>query len=212
MNALERKASVGNKESSMRLRIAVFISMIVLLGLPAGGYAVGAYSVSTRTFEGHTVYHLLDAGRKMDCGIVPDLGNLAYEFKANGKDVFIPLDSFKGYIERRSFASGNPFLAPFANRIDQDYYYFQDKKYLLNDSLGNLLHVPPNNYAIHGLVVFDPRWKVVKTGANSDEGAFITSRLEFYKYPDLMAQFPFAHVYEVTYRLKDGKLECTTLV
>ena len=27
-----------------------------------------------------------------------------------------------------------------------------------------------------------------------------------------MANFPFAHVYEITYRLKDGKLECTTQV
>ncbi len=193
------------------LRIALVYSLF-LVGLPIGGYAVGNYSVSTRTIEGHTVYHLVDSARKMDCGIVPDLGNLAYEFKVNGKNVFIPLDSFKGYLERRWFGSGNPFLAPFANRIDHDYYYFQGKKYLLNDSLGNLLHVPPNNYVLHGLLVFEPHWKVVKTGGSSAEGAFITSRLEFYKFPDLMAQFPFAHVYDVTYRLKEGKLECTTQV
>jgi aldose 1-epimerase len=93
-----------------------------------------------------------------------------------------------------------------------DYYYFQEKKYLLNDALGNILRVPPNNYALHGLLVFDPHWEVIQSGGSETEGAFITSRHEFYKYPDLMAQFPFAHVYEVTYRLKDGKLECTTKV
>jgi aldose 1-epimerase len=53
---------------------------------------------------------------------------------------------------------------------------------------------------------------VVKTGSSEVDGAFIVSRLEFYKYPDLMAQFPFALVYEMTYRLKDGKLECATRV
>ena len=36
--------------------------------------------------------------------------------------------------------------------------------------------------------------------------------MEFYKYPDLMAQFPFAHIHEVTYRLKGGKLECATKI
>ena len=82
---------------------------------------------------------------------------------------------------------------------------------MLNDSLGNILR---DNFKqpIHGLLVFEPRWKVVKTGATATDGAFIVSRLEFYKYPDLMAQYPFAQVYEMTYRLKEGKLECTTRV
>lgn len=170
------------------------------------------YSVNKKTVEGHLTYHLLDAQRKMDFGLVPDIGNFAYEFKVNGKNALIPVESFKAYLEKHWFGWGIPFLAPFANRIDQEYYYFQGTKYLLNGTLGNILRAPPNNYALHGLLVFDPRWEVVKTGGSDTEGAFVTSRLEFYKYPDLMAQFPFAHVYEMTYRLKDGKLECTTEV
>lgn len=170
------------------------------------------YSVSKKVVEGHTTYHLLDARRKMDLGIVPDIGNFAYEFKVESKDVLIRPESLRAYVEKHWFGWGIPFLAPYANRIDHDYYYFQDRKYLLNDGLGNLLHVPPGNLALHGLLVFDPRWDVVKTGGSDAAGAFVTSRLEFYKYPDLMAQFPFAHVYDVTYRLKDGRLECTTKV
>jgi aldose 1-epimerase len=171
-----------------------------------------AYSVTKKVTEGHTTYHLRDAKRKMELAIAPDLGNFAYEFKANGKDVFITPQSLKAYIEKHWFGWGNPFMAPFANRIDKDYYYVEGKKYLLNESLGNLLRVPPKNYILHGLLVYEPRWQVVKSGASAAQGAFIVSRLEFYKYPDLMASFPFAHVYEITYRLKDGKLECTTQV
>jgi aldose 1-epimerase len=202
----------SGEESAMKLRMPVFAFLTLLLALPPGGFAVGNYSVSKKTVEGHTTYHLLDAQRKMDFGIVPDIGNFAYEFKVNGKDVLIAPDSFKSYLEKHWFGWGIPFLAPYANRIDQDYYYFRGKKYLLNDALGNVLRVPPNNYPIHGLLVYDPRWEVAKTGGSNAQGAFITSRLEFYKYPDLAAQFPFAHVYEVTYRLKDGKLECATKV
>lgn len=182
------------------------------MGQRAQSKKAGNYSVTKQIVEDHTTYHLRDSARMMEVGIVSDIGNFAYEFRVNGKNIFIRPETFKAYLEKHWFGWGNPFLAPFASRIDQDYYYFQGKKYLLNDALGNILRVPPNNYALHGLLVFEPRWEVVKTGASDAGGAFITSRLEFYKYPDLMANFPFAHVYEVTYRLKDAKLECTTKV
>jgi len=203
----------------MKLSPSITSLAVIALFCPRGSFAApqeatmkkpANYSVTKKIVEGHTTYHLADARRKMEFGIVPDIGNFGYEFKVNGNDVFITPDSFKAYVEKRWFGWGNPFMAPFANRIDHDYYYFQGKKYLLNDSLGNLMRVPPSNYVLHGVLVYEPRWEVAKTGASDAEGAFITSRLEFYKYPDLMAQFPFAHVYEMTYRLKDGKLECTT--
>ncbi len=37
-----------------------------------------------------------------------------------------------------------------------------------------------------------------------------TSRLEFWRHPDLMAQFPFAHAVEMTHRLREGVLEIET--
>ncbi len=181
------------------------------MSLPSGGFGVAKYSVSQRNVEGHTTYHLLDSSRNMDVGVVPDIGNLAYEFKVNGKDVLIPVESFRSYLEKRWFCCGSPFLAPWANRINHNYYYFQDKKYLLNPDLGNLLR-DQFNQALHGLVVFDSRWEVVSFFATDSDGAILKTRLNFYGHPDLMAQFPFAHIYVVTYHLKDGKLGVTTEV
>ena len=40
----------------------------------------------------------------------------------------------------------------------------------------------------------------------------MTSRLEFWKHPELMAQFPFAHSIEMTSRLHDGMLEVRTTI
>lgn len=189
--------------------VALFVPLWVL---PSGGFAVGNYIVTKKVVQGHPTYHLVDVKRQMDLGVVPDIGNLVYEFKMNGKDVLVPADSFKAYLEAKALGRGIPFLAPFANRIDREFYYFQGKKYLLNESLGNFLRARQSNYPIHGLLAFDPRWEVLATGSSDATGAFITSRLDFYKYPDLMAQFPFAHVWQITYRLKQGKLECTTEV
>jgi aldose 1-epimerase len=44
------------------------------------------------------------------------------------------------------------------------------------------------------------------------QAAEVTSRLEFWKYPDLMEQFPFAHTIELTYRLKEGVLQVETVI
>jgi aldose 1-epimerase len=170
------------------------------------------YSISVRDVDGYSTYHLLDSARKMDVGVIPGLGNFVYTFQANGKNVLVPTESLADYVKTHWFCCGIPFLSPWADRIDQDYYYFEGKKYQFNDSLGNLLRVPPTNFIIHGLLVFDPHWKVMSVGASDTEGAYLTTRLDFYKYPELMAQFPFAQVFEVTYRLKDGKLENTTRV
>ena len=195
----------------MKIHRALVALICMFPTLSLGGFAVENYSVRKEVVQGHATYHLLDSKLNMDLGIVPEIGNSAYQFKVNGKDVLIPLVSFKDYLEKHTFGWGIPFLAPWANRIDNDYYYFEGKKYLLNEGLGNIIR---DNFKqpLHGLLVFEPRWQVVKTGGSDTEGAFVVSRLDFYKYPDLMAQFPFAQVYEMTYRLKDGKLECTTRV
>jgi len=173
---------------------------------------MGNFSVAKKKVEGHTTYHLKDTKRKMAFSLVPDIGNWGYSFKANGQEVFYPRPSFEQYIKERGLGYGNPLMAPFANRIDQDYYYFEGKKYLLNGALGNFLRTPPTNFPIHGVLAYDTRWEVVKTAASDSTGAAITSRMEFYKHPDLMAQFPFAHIHEVTYRLRAGKLECATKI
>jgi aldose 1-epimerase len=39
----------------------------------------------------------------------------------------------------------------------------------------------------------------------------VTSRLEFWRRPEWMAQFPFAHTVEMTYRLQNGVLEVHTI-
>ncbi len=170
---------------------------------------MATYRIHTQDVEGYTTFHLADTRRDMTYGVAPGLGNFGYEFKVSGKDVLVPIPSLARYAQARRTAGGNPFLAPWANRIDRDHYFFQGKKYLLNAALENL-RLDGLGLPLHGLLVFEPRWEVVACGATDDAGAFLTTRLDFYQYPDLMAQFPFAQTYEVTHRLRDGRLEVVT--
>jgi len=102
--------------------------------------------------------------------------------------------------------AGIPLLAPWANRIDSESYLANGRRYLLNPALGNLRY-DANHLPIHGLVAFTDRWTVM-----GQDAASVTSRLEFWRVPEWMAQFPFAHAIEVTHRLREGSLQIETSI
>lgn len=101
-------------------------------------------------------------------------------------------------------------MAPWANRLDETAFYANGKKYPLDMSLGNI-RADRGKHPIHGFTTFAPQWQVVEV-KSSPKAAWVTSRLEFYRQPDWMAQFPFAHAIEITYRLSGGVLEVATRI
>ena len=64
---------------------------------------------------------------------------------------------------------------------------------------------------IHGFLTRTDQWQVVEAKADG-KSAWVTSRLEFFKQPMWMKQWPFAHTIEITYRLQDGMLEVQTKI
>jgi aldose 1-epimerase len=132
---------------------------------------------------------LEDAAHRIVVAIAPSAGNLTREMTVKGDNILGPL--------------GIPFLAPWANRLDQQAFYANGKRYALNMELGNVRGPHP----IHGFLSA-AAWEVVEAGADSGS-AWVTSRLEFFRQPDWMAQFPFAHTIDMTHRLRDGVLDIT---
>jgi aldose 1-epimerase len=168
------------------------------------------YSAQRVTVDGIEVVRLSDDFHKAQVSIAPTLGNNAYEFLVNGKNVmWFPQRSLADFKAKPTF-SGNPLLAPWANRLDHDGFYANGKHYVLNPHLNNYRRDGAKQ-PIHGLVTYASEWKVAHVSAD-DKGAEVTSRLEFWRYPDYMAQFPFAHTLEMTYRLRDGVLEVETTI
>jgi aldose 1-epimerase len=167
------------------------------------------YTAQKIVVDGLDVLRLTDAAHQTEVSIAPVFGNNAYEMKVNGKNIFWTPSSLKELVQKPTFA-GNPFLAPWANRLDQDAFYANGKKYLINPNLENFRR-DPNHLPIHGLLSYWTEWKVAALEADASS-ARATCRLEFWKYPGLMAQFPFAHTIEMTYRLRNGVLEVETVV
>jgi len=177
---------------------------IILLALaPAARYTAGRAAV-----DGIEVIRLSDAERAITVSVAPSAGNMAYEMNVNGKNVLWMPRRNVAELKARPALAGVPFLAPWANRIDGWSYYANGKRYQLNRELKNAGE-DQNRNPIHGLLTGSQAWKVISVEAD-DSGAKVTSRLEFWRYPDLMAQFPFAHTIEMTYRLAGGALEVET--
>jgi len=172
--------------------------------------AAQRYEARMETVDGLPVAVLRDAATDTVVRIAPQIGNNSYEMTVRGQPVFWSPYRTLAELKAKPAHAGNPFLWPWANRIDGMAYWVRGKKYLLNEELGNV-RPGPNRTPIHGLLVYSDLWQAARHGADSS-GAFVTSRLEFWRHPALMAQFPFAHAVAMTYRLSEGRLEVETVV
>jgi aldose 1-epimerase len=151
------------------------------------------------------VVRLEDAKTQTVVSVMPSHGNSAFEMTAKGKKVLrFPFASVEEYKGGRGM-SGIPFLAPWANRLDEPAFYANGKKYSFNLDLGNV-RAGQNNHPMHGFLTAASQWNVLDAKAD-DKAAWVTSKLDFFREPEWMAQFPFAHTIEMTYRLSGGSLE-----
>jgi aldose 1-epimerase len=160
------------------------------------------YKAEQASDHGVPVVHLTDAAKGVEVSIVPSVGNEAYEMKVHGKNILhFPFADVAAF-QKQPALSGIPFLAPWGNRLDQQAFWANGRKYAFDMAFGNVRGAIP----IHGLLSNSSYWRVTEVKADA-QSARVTSKLEFWKYPDLMAQWPFAHEYEMTYILSNGELE-----
>ena len=168
------------------------------------------YSAETLNVGGVEVIRLSDAAHHVEVSICPSVGNIAYDLRVNGTPILMSPPGELAEWKAKPAQAGIPFLAPWANRMDPDSFWANGKQYLLNPGAADLRR-DGNGLAIHGLLLFASGWQVIKL-SGGDDAAEIVSRLEFWRRPEWMSQFPFAHTIEMTYRLSGGALEVRTSI
>jgi aldose 1-epimerase len=175
----------------------------VLLFCSVGPAAAQPYSVR----DDGAIVRLADAKSQVTVAIVPSVGNIAFEMTVKGQKVlrwpYESIDQFKG----KPSLSGIPFMGPWANRLDEQAFYANGKRYAFDMELGNVRGTIP----IHGFLSYTDQWKVVEAKSDAS-AAWVTSRLEFFRNPMWVKQFPFAHAIDMTYRLQAGVLEVRTKI
>jgi len=168
------------------------------------------YSAQKLMVDSVEIVRLGDRAHHTEVSICPSIGNIAYDLRVNDQPILMQPPASLPDWQRKPSQAGIPFLAPWANRLDGDAYWANGKRYVLNPDAVTLGR-DPNGQPIHGLLLFASAWQV--TRLHSDQrAAEVTSRLEFWKHPEWMAQFPFAHTIEITHRLAGGVLEVRTAI
>jgi aldose 1-epimerase len=192
--------------NSVARRVAGLVLLACVVWVLSAGaipFAQGPYSVRQRD----SVIELEDSRRQTVVSIAPSIGNVTFQMKVKGQEILhFPYADLAAFKSRPGLA-GIPFLAPWANRLDEQAFYANGKKFTLNMGLGNVRGAHP----IHGFVSSTDRWQVVEAKSDATS-SWVTSRLDFFREPEWMAQFPFAHTVEITHRLQDGVLEIATRI
>jgi aldose 1-epimerase len=153
------------------------------------------------------VVQLEDKASQTVVSIITSVGNMAYEMRVNGHNILrFPFASIDDY-RARPARVGIPLLAPWGNRLDEQAFYANGKRYAFDMTLGNITGAVP----IHGFMSLTDQWQIVEL-KHDGTAAWLTSRLDVYKQPAWMKQWPFAHTTEMTYRLAGGVLEVRTKV
>lgn len=139
--------------------------------------------------------------------VVPSVGNIAVEMRVHGHNVLRYPHASLADFKARPGATGIPFMGPWINRLDEPAFHANGRRHPFDMTLGNVRGEVP----IHGFVTTTDKWRVTAVTASAD-AALVTSRLEFYRQPAWMRQWPYAHTVDITYRLADGVMEVATTI
>src|SRR5262249_17826938 len=107
------------------------------------------------------VIELADATAQMTVSVVWSMSN-AWRIQVKGQDLVRPAASLADFVARPGLA-GMPFLAPFANRLDETAFYANGKKYNFDLELGNVRGPIPGTGYVNG----SKAWQLVEHKADA---------------------------------------------
>jgi aldose 1-epimerase len=162
-----------------------------------------AYAQRYTATQNGDVVELVDTSAQMNVSVVWSMSN-AWRVQVKGKDL-VRTSATLADFQARPGLNGVPLLAPFANRLDETAFYANGRKYNFDLELGNVRGPIPSTGYVNG----SKAWQLVEAKADQ-RSAWVTCRLDFFKIPLFMAQFPFAHTITMTYRVSEGALEVRT--
>src|SRR5262249_20427969 len=115
------------------------------------------YAAQKITVDSVEVVRLSDAAHRTELSIAPSMGNMTSAMQVNGQPMlWSPYETVAQWTAKPA-QLGIPFLGPWANRLDQDAFHANGKKYHLNADVISLRR-DANGQPIHGLLLFAKHW------------------------------------------------------
>ena len=102
------------------------------------------YTVDEIEQDGFRTIRLADQEADLRVSVAPEIGNNAFAMLHRGHDFLWRPEASLSSLREKKLLFGIPFLAPWANRLDQDRYWVNRTPYLINRELGNIREDPRN--------------------------------------------------------------------
>lgn len=183
--------------------VATVAAACAMFGAPSAASAQARY----RATQSGDIVELQDTRTQLVVNVLTTASN-AYQMTVKGEDVirrtWASIDDIRG----RMGLNGIPLLWPYANRLDEQAFYANGQKYTFDQGVGN---TGRGVIPMHGFLTGATAWKVIEAKADA-RSAWVTTKLDFFRIPQYMTQFPFAHTLTMTYRVQEGALEVHTRI
>lgn len=141
--------------------------------------------------------------------IAVNIGNTLFSLNHhNTEKLYFPytLNEYK----QNTKLAGNPFMHPWANRLEGEYIHFENTKYNFPKAQLPLLYRDGNNLPLHGLLLKSNQWKT--TDYYEDEQECYHLATFNFNEESLLNIFPFKHTISIKHSLKNNKLSITTSI
>ncbi len=141
--------------------------------------------------------------------IAVQVGNTLISFKNQQQETIYFPYTLAAYQENNKLA-GNPFMHPWANRLQTDSISIKDAVHHFPSVAKHLLYRDGNQLALHGLLLKSNQWKTVEL-KQTENSCYHIAELSFHQ-ADLLSVFPFKHTIQIRHELTDNILTITTTI
>jgi hypothetical protein len=159
-------------------RLIVAIGLICCFGAVGSTPALAQPYSATRTGD---IVQLEDRAGATVVSILTSAGNIAYEMRVKGQNIlrfpFASVDDLRAKPAR----VGIPLLAPWGNRLDEQAFYANGRRFPFDMQLGNITGAIP----IHGFLSLTDKWQIIELKHDAT-AAWLTARLDVYKQPTII--------------------------
>ena len=135
--------------------------------------------------------------------IAVSLGNTLFSFTRNETELLYFPFSLEEYKTSGKLA-GNPFMHPWANRLEGDHITIELHKHFFPSDLNKLIYRDENGLPIHGLLLKTDKWRT-ETVEQTESFIYHQAALEFND-PDWLRLFPFEHFLDMKTYLHEDEI------
>lgn len=141
--------------------------------------------------------------------IVVNIGNSLYSLSHdNSEKLYFPY-TFDTYKSNTKLA-GNPFLHPWANRLEDDFILVENHTHTFLKEAQHLIYRDGNNLPMHGLLLKTDRWKTIDLYEEGNVCYHVAELI--FDDEEWLSLFPFKHRIQMKHQLKNNELTIETII